>query len=37
MTLGGGIDPAYIVVNSNGGEPSITLTDAHGGLNQRLT
>jgi hypothetical protein len=30
MTLGGGVDPAYIVVDSNGGEPSITLTDAHG-------
>jgi hypothetical protein len=30
MTLGGGVDPTYIVVDSNGGEPSITLTDAHG-------
>ncbi len=33
MTLGGGIDPTYIVVDSNGGEPSITLTDAHGARN----
>jgi|SRR5580704_13219546 hypothetical protein len=31
MTLGGGVDPTYIVVESSGGEPSITLTDAHGG------
>ena len=30
MTLGGGIDPTYIVVDSDGGGPSITLTDAHG-------
>ncbi len=30
LTLGGGVDPTYIVVDSNGGEPSITLTDAHG-------
>lgn len=30
MTLGGGVDPTYIVVDSNGGQPSITLTDAHG-------
>jgi hypothetical protein len=30
MTLGGGVDPTYIVVDSDGGEPSITLTDSHG-------
>ena len=30
MTLGGGVDPTYIVVDSTGGDPSITLTDAHG-------
>ena len=30
MALGGGIDPAYIVLNSDGGETSVTLTNKDG-------
>ena len=30
LTLGGGVDPTYIVVDSSGGEPSITLTNGRG-------
>lgn len=27
LTLGGGIDPTYIVLNADGGAPSLSLTD----------
>jgi len=27
LTLSGGVDPAYIVLNSNGGDPEITVTN----------
>jgi len=27
LTLSGGIDPSYIVLNSNGGDPEITVTN----------
>lgn len=27
LDLGGGIDPTYIVINADGGDPSMTLTD----------
>jgi hypothetical protein len=30
LSLGGGIDPAYIVLNSDGGETSVTLTNKDG-------
>ncbi|HTS34891.1 MAG TPA: hypothetical protein VMH04_04405 [Candidatus Solibacter sp.] len=30
LTLGGGIDPTYIVMSSDGGEPSLTLTNKDG-------
>jgi len=32
LTLGGGIDPAYIVINSNGGDPELALTNKNGQL-----
>lgn len=32
LTLSGGIDPAYIVLNSNGGNPEITVTNKDGKL-----
>lgn len=32
LTLSGGIDPTYIVLNSNGGSPEITLTNKDGKL-----
>ena len=32
LTLSGGIDPTYIVLNSNGGNPEITLTNKDGKL-----
>jgi hypothetical protein len=30
IDLGGGMDPAYIVLNADGGETSITLTNKDG-------
>ena len=30
LTLGGGIDPTYIVLNADGGDPSLSLTDKDG-------
>ncbi len=30
LTLGGGIDPAYIVLNADGGETSLSLTNKEG-------
>jgi hypothetical protein len=30
LTLGGGIDPAYIVLNADGGETSLSLTNKDG-------
>jgi len=30
LTLGGGVDPTYIVLDSNGGNPSIALTNKSG-------
>lgn len=30
LDLGGGIDPTYIVINADGGDPSMTLTDKNG-------
>ncbi len=30
LTLGGGIDPSYIVLSANGGEPSLSLTNKDG-------
>jgi hypothetical protein len=30
LTLGGGIDPTYIVLNSDGGDPSLSLTNKDG-------
>jgi hypothetical protein len=30
LTLGGGIDPAYIVISSDGGDPSLALTNKDG-------
>ena len=30
LTLGGGIDPAYIVLNADGGDPSLALTNKDG-------
>lgn len=30
LTLGGGTDPAYIVINSNGGDPELALTNKAG-------
>jgi len=32
LTLSGGVDPTYIVLNSNGGAPEITLTNKDGKL-----
>jgi hypothetical protein len=30
LDLGGGIDPTYIVINADGGDPSLTLTNNDG-------
>ncbi len=30
LTLGGGVDPTYIVLNSDGGEPSLSLVNKEG-------
>ena len=30
LSLGGGIDPAYIVINAEGGDPSLSLTNKDG-------
>ena len=30
LTLGGGIDPTYIVINAQGGDPSVALTNKDG-------
>ena len=30
LTLGGGIDPTYIVLNAEGGDPSLSLTNKDG-------
>lgn len=30
LTLGGGIDPAYIVISSDGGDPELALTNKDG-------
>jgi hypothetical protein len=30
LTLGGGIDPTYIVLNADGGDASLSLTDKNG-------
>lgn len=27
LTLGGGVDPTYIVLNANGGDPSLSLVN----------
>lgn len=32
LTLGGGIDPTYIVLSADGGAPSLSLTDKDGRL-----
>ena len=32
LTLGGGVDPTYIVLNADGGDPSLTLTNKDGKL-----
>ena len=32
LTLGGGIDPTYIVINAQGGDPSVALTNKDGRL-----
>jgi hypothetical protein len=32
LTLGGGIDPTYIVLNADGGTPSLSLTNGDGRL-----
>ncbi|HXJ90352.1 MAG TPA: hypothetical protein VMS18_26305 [Candidatus Binatia bacterium] len=34
LTLGGGIDPTYIVINADGGDPSLSLTNKDGRLQQ---
>jgi len=30
LSLGGGIDPAYVVINAEGGDPSLALTNKEG-------
>jgi hypothetical protein len=30
LSLGGGVDPAYIVLGAQGGDPSLSLTDKDG-------
>jgi hypothetical protein len=30
LTLGGGIDPTYVVLDAQGGSPSLSLTDKDG-------
>ena len=30
VSLGGGVDPAYVVINAEGGEPSLALTNQDG-------
>jgi hypothetical protein len=32
LTLGGGVDPTYIVISADGGAPSLSLTDKDGRL-----
>jgi hypothetical protein len=32
LTLGGGIDPTYIVLDADGGAPSLSLTNKDGRL-----
>jgi hypothetical protein len=32
LTLGGGVDPAYIVLSADGGDPSLSLTNKDGRL-----
>jgi hypothetical protein len=34
LTLGGGIDPTYVVINADGGDPSLSLTNKDGRLQQ---
>ena len=34
LTLGGGIDPTYIVISAEGGNPSLSLTNKDGRLQQ---